>query len=155
MRFVTENTGKHINFRWVSLRSHPFPMRNEVEIKSSFDEFLQCRSWPDAIWSQSSKFTVVWFYLSLRIVISLSSHYWNLVLKIGQSFPAIITSICYTNTCVPAIKISKTLHTPHAPFWLGSCCIDVSPAFRLGGNLSCSWLLLQGWEKLGEVWHLL
>lgn len=97
------------------------------------------------MWSQSSKLTVVWFYLSSRIVISLSSHYWNLVLRIGQSFPAIIASICCTNTCVPAIKFSKTLQTPHALFCLGSCCIDVSPAFRLGGNLSCSWLPRRGW----------
>lgn len=66
------------------------------------------------MWSQSSKFTVVWFYLSWRGVISLSSQYWNLVLRLGQSFPAIIASICYSNTCVPAIKISKTLQTPHA-----------------------------------------
>ena len=97
------------------------------------------------MWSQSSKLTVVWFYLSSRIVISLSSHYWNVVLRIGQSFPPIIASICSTNTCVPAIKFSKTLQTPHAPFWLGSCCTGVSPAFRLGGNLCCSWLLLWGW----------
>lgn len=68
------------------------------------------------MWSQSSKLTVVWFYLSSRIVISLSSHYWNLVLRIGQSFPAIIASICCTNTCVPAIKFSKILQTPHALF---------------------------------------
>lgn len=87
------------------------------------------------MWSQSSKFTVVWFYLSSRIVISLSSHYWNLVFRIGQSFPAIIASICYTNTCVPAIKFYKALQTPHAPFdgdfavlifhlhsvWIGNC----------------------------------
>lgn len=129
----------------MSLRSHLFPVRNEVEIISSSEGFLAGRSRPDAMWSWSSKFTVVWFYLSSRIVISLSSHYWNLVLRIGQSFPAIIASICSTNTCVPAIKISKTLQTPHAPFWLGSCCTDVSPAFRLGGNLCCSWLLLWGW----------
>lgn len=70
--------------------------------------------------SQSTKFTVVCFYLSWRGVISLSSQYWNLVLRLGQSFPAIITSIWYTNTCVPAIKCSKTLQTPRAPFWLDS-----------------------------------
>lgn len=78
---------------------------------------------------------MVWFYLSSRIVISLTSQYWNLVLRIGQSFPFIITSICYTNTCVPAIKFSKTLRTPRAlfdwvlaalmshlhPFWVGIC----------------------------------
>lgn len=103
------------------------------------------------MWSWTSKFTVVWFYLSSRIVISLSSHYWNLVLRIGQSFPAIIASICYTNTCVPTIKFSKTLQTPHALFWLGSCCIDVSPAFLLDWNLSCSWLLLQGWGGGGSM----
>ena len=102
------------------------------------------------MWSQSSKLTVVWFYLSSRIVISLSSHYWNMVLRIGQSFPPIIASICSTNTCVPAIKFSKTLQTPHAPFWLGSCCTCVSPAFRLGGNLCCSWLLLWGWGCGGK-----
>lgn len=82
---------------------------------------IQQRRWrPDAIGSQSAEFTVVWFSLSSRIVISLSSHYWNLVLRIGQSFPAIIASICSKNTCVLAIKISKTLQAPHAPPWTGS-----------------------------------
>lgn len=99
--------------------------------------------------SQSSKFTVVCFYLSWRGVISLSSQYWNLVLRTGQSFPVIIASIWHTNTCVPAIKCSKTLQTPHAPFRLDSLSLcwwlTCVPS---AGNLSCSWLLLCG----GVVW---
>lgn len=107
------------------------------------------------MWSQSSKFTVVWFYSSWRGVISLSSRCWNLVLRIGQSFPAIIASICYTNTCVPTIKFSKTLQTPHAPFRPGPlslrCRFTCIPS---GGNLSCSWLLLCGQGWLGVVFVL-
>lgn len=47
MWFLTETTGKCINFRWVSLGLHRFPMRNEVEMISNFDEFLalQIMTW--------------------------------------------------------------------------------------------------------------
>lgn len=109
------------------------------------------------MWSQPSNLTVVWFYLSWRGVISLSSQYWNLVLRTGQSFPAVITSICGSNTCVPAIKISKTLQTPHAPFRLGSRYADVSPAFRLLGiclAAGCCCVGRSGWGVVVFVLRL-
>lgn len=153
MKFLTEARGKHINFRWLSLRSHPF--RNEVEIIPSFGEFLAAQITPWCKWSRSSEFTVVWFYLSSRVVISLSSHYWNLVFRIGQSFPAIIASICYTNTCVLAIKFSKTLSTPRTFFWLGSSALMFHLRSVWVGICLAAGSCFDSGEKMGETWCLL